>query len=207
MPGAVYVNRATFHVEISGLPRPCGGRIVVAAPVPDYRLSMPARMPTPRRRIATRQVKSLSAQAPGVIVIHSPATSGHYIGSPSLAILPNGHHIVSHDSLGANPSHTTEPAAYCNNLTLVSSSDLRNWKAYSPLLYHADTRKHAWQYVDWQFEGDDLVFASRAAFDDSLGGAHTAHDGNYLTFHRIIDSQSLPGPDRLPSGQQQDQSN
>jgi hypothetical protein len=55
----------------------------------------------------------------------------------------------------------------------------------SPLLYHTDAQAHAWQYVDWQFEGEDLVFVSRTAFDDGLGGAHSAHDANYLTFHRI----------------------
>jgi hypothetical protein len=26
---------------------------------------------------------------------------------------------------------------------------------------------------------------SRTAFDDGLGGAHNAHDANFLTFHRI----------------------
>ena len=96
----------------------------------------------------------------------------------------------------------TEPAAYRNNLVLASSSDLVDWKVESPLLYHADAQVHAWQYVDWQFEGDDLVFASRTAFDDGLGGAHTAHDANYLTFHRTMNFRRISGPDRLPSWQQ-----
>ena len=34
-------------------------------------------------------------------------------------------------------------------------------------------------------EGDDLLVASRTAYDDGLGGARRAHDANYLTFHRI----------------------
>jgi hypothetical protein len=79
----------------------------------------------------------------------------------------------------------TAPAAYRNNLVLASSGDLRRWQVEATLLYHPDDRKHAWQYVDWQFAGDDLVFVSRTAFDDGLGGAHSAHDANYLTFHRI----------------------
>jgi len=41
--------------------------------------------------------------------------------------------------------------------------------------------------VDWVFEGDDIIFVSRTAFDDDLTGAHNAHDANYLTFHRIQD--------------------
>ena len=96
----------------------------------------------------------------------------------------------------------TEPVAYRNNLVLASSGDLKNWRVEAPLLYHADAQVHAWQYVDWQFDGDDMVFVSRTAFDDGLGGAHSAHDANYLTFHRIIDFRRFSGPDKLPSGHQ-----
>lgn len=51
--------------------------------------------------------------------------------------------------------------------------------------HHPDLEKHAFQYVDWQFDGADLVAASRTAFDDGLGGAHNQHDANYMTFHRV----------------------
>ncbi|MGD8464730.1 MAG: sialidase family protein [Anaerolineae bacterium] len=85
----------------------------------------------------------------------------------------------------------TNPAAYRNNLVLTSSADLRNWNVETPLLRHADAQNHAWQYVDWQFEGEDIVFVSRTAFDDGLGGAQSAHDANYLTFHRIKDFRDL----------------
>jgi hypothetical protein len=81
----------------------------------------------------------------------------------------------------------TSPVAYRNKLVLTSSTDLRNWRVESSLLQHADADRHAWQYVDWQFDGDDMIYVSRTAFDDGLGGAHTAHDANYLTFHRIVD--------------------
>jgi len=79
----------------------------------------------------------------------------------------------------------TRPTAYRNNLILASSADLRTWQVQSPLLYDKDARAHAWQYVDWQFDRDDIIFVSRTAYDDGLGGAHSAHDANYLTFHRI----------------------
>jgi len=79
----------------------------------------------------------------------------------------------------------TKPEAFRNNLLLTSSVDLRTWQIEAPLLYHPDKEKHAWQYVDWQFDGEDIIFVSRTAFDDGLGGAHSAHDANYLTFHRI----------------------
>ena len=92
-------------------------------------------------------------------------------------------------------SKQENPKAYRNNLVLTSSADLRTWKMESPLLHHADTKKHAWQYIDWQFESDDIIFVSRTAFDDRFGGARSAHDANYLTFHRIARFRSRkPGP-------------
>jgi hypothetical protein len=415
MPGLVYVKRTTFSVENSGLPKPSGRRLVVAALAPDYRLPESAQVPAPCHSKSTRTVQSLSVQVPGVVISHSPAVSGRYIGSPSLALLPNGDYVASHDFFGPKADHTTaattlvfyskdrgktwqqtamvspcfwgklfvhreiiyllgtnheygdviirrsedggstwtvpngpatgllrrghyhcapcptlihndriwrsieefgggnwgnfgtlvmsapagadllaasswrfsqplpkqkdfcwlegnvvldpdgkvvnvlrtndggddrvalvcvsdegqelafdratgiidmpgggakftirydkrtsrywsiankqtDPVAYRNNLVLASSSNLRKWTVEKPLLHHAEAQRHAWQYVDWQFEGDDIVFASRTAFDDSLGGAHSAHDANYLTFHRVIDFRRLPGPDRLPSG-------
>jgi len=91
-------------------------------------------------------------------------------------------------------SKQTNPEAYRNDLVLTSSADLREWRIESPLLHHADSERHAWQYIDWQFDGDDIVFVSRTAYDDGLGGAYNAHDANYLTFHRIADfRERLPG--------------
>ena len=79
----------------------------------------------------------------------------------------------------------TNPKARRNVLVLSSSSDLKNWKIEKTLLQHHDEEKHAWQYVDWLFDGDDIIAVSRTAYDDGLGGAYNHHDANYLTFHRI----------------------
>ena len=83
------------------------------------------------------------------------------------------------------------PEAYRNRLVLVSSADLRKWRVESVLLSHPDSQKHAFQYIDWLFEGDDIIAVSRTAYDDGLGGAHRAHDANYMTFHRFSDFASL----------------
>jgi hypothetical protein len=74
-----------------------------------------------------------------------------------------------------------------NVLALVSSSDLKRWKVHTIVLQHPDRRHHAWQYVDWRFDGDDIVAVSRTAWGDS----HNFHDANYLTFHRINDFRRL----------------
>ena len=83
------------------------------------------------------------------------------------------------DDAGDNPERTR------NTLALIASDDLRNWEVCSVVLRHPDVKYTGFQYVDWLFDGDDLIAACRTAFDDGLGGAHNCHDANYLTFNRI----------------------
>ncbi len=72
-----------------------------------------------------------------------------------------------------------------NTLALISSKDLLEWSVHFVVLRSTDFEKTGFQYVDWLFEGNDIVAVSRTAFKDGLGGAHNSHDANYLTFHRI----------------------
>ena len=83
-----------------------------------------------------------------------------------------------------------DPPALRNRLYLSMSRDLRHWHAKYTLLEHEDLRYHAFQYVDWVFDRGDIVYVSRTAFDDGVGGAHSFHDANYLTFHRVTDFRS-----------------
>jgi hypothetical protein len=89
------------------------------------------------------------------------------------------------------------PAGARNTLALIESPDLHSWTVRCVLLHHPDTHQHAFQYVDWEFEGDDLIVASRTAYDDGIGGAHNAHDANFLTFHRVKDFRNLTRVDDL----------
>ena len=72
-----------------------------------------------------------------------------------------------------------------NTLALTSSSNLHDWIIERIELYHPDVEMHGFQYVDWKFEGEDLIAVSRTAFDDGLGGAANYHDANFITFHRV----------------------
>jgi hypothetical protein len=72
-----------------------------------------------------------------------------------------------------------------NTLAVFTSPDLRVWTKRAVLLHHPDAVYHAFQYPDWVTDGEDLLVASRTAYDDGLGGAARAHDANYLTFHRV----------------------
>jgi len=76
-------------------------------------------------------------------------------------------------------------SAVRNTLALVCSPDLRKWDIRTVVLYHPDSGHHAFQYPDWQFDGEDIIVASRTAYGDEHGGAHNFHDANYLTFHRV----------------------
>lgn len=85
-----------------------------------------------------------------------------------------------------------KPAGIRNTLALTHSDDLREWDVRCSLLSHPDVAKHGFQYVDWQFDGEDLIAVCRTAGDDAAGGAHNNHDANYLTFHRWRDFRKSP---------------
>ena len=41
---------------------------------------------------------------PGVVIDHLPKSTGNYLGSPSVVILPTGKYIASHDIFGKGPT-------------------------------------------------------------------------------------------------------
>lgn len=81
-----------------------------------------------------------------------------------------------------------------NTQILYCSKDLHHWQVCDTLLTHPDYKLHGFQYVDWQFDGDDIIFVSRTAYDDATGGADSYHNANYLTFHRVKDFRRLAKP-------------
>ena len=83
-----------------------------------------------------------------------------------------------------------DPVAERNRLYLTSSPDLRRWNTEHLLLEHPDPANHAFQYVDWVYDGDDIVYVSRTAFHDGCEPAHNFHDANFLTFHRLAGFRS-----------------
>ena len=78
-----------------------------------------------------------------------------------------------------------------NTLVIKSSTDLKSWTVHQVLLHHPDVLKHGFQYIDWQFDGKDIIYLSRTAWDDEFGGADNFHNANYLTFHRISNFRKL----------------
>lgn len=90
------------------------------------------------------------------------------------------------------------PGGIRNTLALVCSPNLTNWTTRCILLYHPDTAKHGFQYVDWLFDGDDIIAACRTAYDDGDAGARNNHDANFLTFHRVANFRTKTMADSVP---------
>ena len=89
-----------------------------------------------------------------------------------------------------------------NTQVLVNSTDLRNWTIKDTILHVDEKNFHGFQYVDWQFDGEDIVAVSRTAWDDAGGLPPRQHDANYLTFHRIpkfrFDRPAVAGKIEVP---------
>ncbi|RKN78997.1 sialidase family protein [Paenibacillus ginsengarvi] len=75
-----------------------------------------------------------------------------------------------------------------NRLSLYTSPDLLHW-SFAKLLIRDDSQlsvpysiaKVGFQYADWHWDGDDIIFAARTSYD----GADTYHNANRITFHRL----------------------
>ena len=78
-----------------------------------------------------------------------------------------------------------------NLLSLMVSDDLENWRVAADLIDRRDEdpRFIGFQYVDYFIEGDDLIYVCRTA----MNGAHSFHDTNYQTFHRVKNFRALLG--------------
>lgn len=76
-----------------------------------------------------------------------------------------------------------------NLLSFMCSSDMENWELVCDLIdkRDADIETTGLQYVDFEFEGDDIIYLCRTA----LNNAHNFHDSNYQTFHRIKNFRNI----------------
>ena len=87
-------------------------------------------------------------------------------------------------------NNNTDPKvpAHRNILSLATSKNLRDWQVVRRLLeddtglpWEQSVRLTGFQYVDWQFDGDDILYVVRTSYR----GAHNFHDANQIVFHRL----------------------
>ena len=81
-----------------------------------------------------------------------------------------------------------------NNLSLSVSRDLINWRLVETLMQDGSgltpedsARLTGFQYVDWQFDGDDIIYLVRAAYR----GAIRFHDSNRIIFRKLSNFRAL----------------
>jgi len=79
--------------------------------------------------IITMPLKIFSQQVPGNIVTYISVDENKYIGSPSLAILPNGDYVASHDFFGPNSSEWQQAVSRI----FVSKDKGKKWKQVSTI--------------------------------------------------------------------------
>ena len=107
---------------------------------------------------------------------------------------------IRHDSLSglylALVNNVTEPAwsRQRNILSLSVSSDLREWRVVKTLMRDESgltpedsMRLTGFQYVDWQFDGDDIIYLVRTAYR----GAIRYHDSNRIIFRKLHNFREL----------------
>lgn len=86
-----------------------------------------------------------------------------------------------------------------NVVMLTSSPDLLNWTEHAKLLRWNEGKtitmedKYAFQYLDWVFDGKDILAVSRTAWDSI-----NYHDSNYITFHRFENFRTMVMADSPP---------
>jgi hypothetical protein len=85
-------------------------------------------------------------------------------------------------------------------MAVTSSENLRAWREHYRLLRYAEGSvvvkagsRVGFQYVDWQFDGDDLIAVCRMAWNGL-----DYHDANVITFHRVKNFRSLTMADSPP---------
>ena len=90
-------------------------------------------------------------------------------------------------SLGNDMCRGERPV-FRNRLSAFRSQDLRTWRRVRVLLEDdpdrdplESVRQTGFQYVDWVFDGPDILYLVRTAY----GGANSWHDANRITFGRL----------------------
>eukprot|EP01119_Soliformovum_irregulare_P021092 TRINITY_DN6960_c0_g1_i1.p1 TRINITY_DN6960_c0_g1~~TRINITY_DN6960_c0_g1_i1.p1 ORF type:complete len:386 (-),score=88.83 TRINITY_DN6960_c0_g1_i1:80-1237(-) len=85
----------------------------------------------------------------------------------------------------------TMASHFRNQLVLMVSSNLREWKSVKTIIFNPDPYYHGYQYTDWIIQGDDILCVIRVASEDKEGGADSYHNANYLWFHLIRNFRDL----------------
>ena len=101
---------------------------------------------------------------------------------------------MAEGDLTAQGHRGKHPMRQRNVLSLSVSEDLWNWRIVKTLMFDDTGLEPApsilltgFQYVDWQFDGGDLIYVVRTAYR----GTRNFHDSNRIIFRRLINFREL----------------
>jgi len=108
--------------------------------------------------VVGQPIKADFTKVPGIVVDYSPAASGLYIGSPSLAVLPSGDYVASHDFFGPKSNEFKS----ARSVVFRSPDKGKTWKQiaeiqgafWSTLFVH---RKHLYLLGTDRHHGDVVI--------------------------------------------------
>lgn len=101
-------------------------------------------------------------------------------------------YILSNPVLPAHAADTSlTPQLKRNTSAVLSSRDLYNWKFEKIFLYSTHLDYEAFQYLNFDLDGEDMIVASRTAFDVGGNKPPRGHDSNLFTVHRIKNFRTL----------------
>jgi hypothetical protein len=103
------------------------------------------------------RTSAITPVVPGIVINHIPKSTGRFIGSPSICILPNGDYVVSHDEFGPKSSEWQDAITDI----FLSSDQGGTWKQISRIdgqfwsnlfyndgaLYIIGTNKHHGNFI------------------------------------------------------------
>lgn len=106
-------------------------------------------------------------------------------------------YVLSNPVLPVDYEHNEPWNLIRNTAALISSEDLLHWDVEQIFLYSPNVAYEAFQYLNFDIEGDDMLVVSRTAFDIGLTPRPPrGHDSNLITFHRIENFREL-APDHF----------
>ena len=152
----------------------------------------------------------------GLVALSSDRTRLSYYKNPSesLLIMPTtiSRFGIQYDKetecyvLISNWYTVQEPNSLSRARTVLGisvSKDMKTWVQLDILLVERELMnaecsawKHAYQYPDWAFDGDDIIMAVREAAGDRVSNFH---DGTYATFYRVENFRDMIPEYMLPN--------
>jgi len=103
------------------------------------------------------RAEAQASSVPGVVIDHQAASTGKYVGSPSIAILPGGDYVASHDIFGPKSRYRQR----ATTRVFRSSDRGQTWRHLS------DIDGQLWSTL-FVHNGDLYIMGTLARYNDAI---------------------------------------